>query len=135
MDIFLTVAGLIIGISAFLYLVNAMDAGKRKYRTASRSSSGTANTASTAGTVMQKGSVAALNAGNRSIPSGTSDTAPQPIRMMPEEVKEMMKQRTCPMCAHSLLRDEPLYASHIEIGKEKKVLIYGCPYCYKGERK
>ena len=127
MDIFLTIAGLIIGISAFLYFVSAMDAGKRTYRGAKAKSSSNKQARTAAITAGKSASTG--NAG------GQSPAVPEPIRVLPEEMKDMMKQRTCPMCMHRLQRDEPLYATHIMVGKEKKVLIYGCPYCYKGERR
>ena len=119
MDIFLTVAGLIIGISAFLYMIHALDAGKRRYRAVTSRD-----------TVMQKNSVGVLPANNNT--ASSHPTRGRTIRVLPDDLKDMISHRTCPMCAHVLLRDEPLYASHIEIGTQRKVLIYGCAYCYKG---
>ena len=127
MDIFLTIAGLIIGISAFLYFVSAMDAGKRTIRGAKAKSSSKKTAKAVSGTGGRPAATGTTG--------GTSSTTPEPIKVLPEEMKDMMKQRTCPMCMHRLQRDEPLYATHIMVGKEKKVLIYGCPYCYKGERR
>ena len=127
MEIFLTIAGLIIGISAFLYFVSAMDAGKRSIRGAKAKRSSRKTAKSATGTGVRSASTGAGG--------GTSSANPEPIKVLPEEMKDMMKQRTCPMCMHRLQRDEPLYATHIMVGKEKKVLIYGCPYCYKGERR
>ncbi|HEY1406317.1 MAG TPA: hypothetical protein VF857_06895 [Spirochaetota bacterium] len=126
MDIFLTIAGLVLGISAFLYIVHAFDAGKRRYQAVTSRE-----------TIVQKNSAGVLpnrNAVPPSTPSSSSSRG-NAIKVMPDDIKDMISQRTCPMCEHVLQRDEPLYASHVEIGTQKKVLIYGCAYCYKGARK
>lgn len=43
-------------------------------------------------------------------------------------------ERICPLCAHLLTRDEPLYASHIQSTSGEKILIHGCRFCYKPDR-
>jgi hypothetical protein len=120
MDIFLTIAGLIAGISFFLYFVNALDIGKRKLGTAAQKAGGRS--------VPFADSQHAMNDSTRSVFPGQT----KGIKEMTEEYKDRIPQRNCPKCSHILTRDEPLYASHIGLGNEKKVLIYGCPYCYKG---
>jgi hypothetical protein len=119
MDIFLTIAGLVAGISVFLYVINAIDVGKRKLGTATQKAGGRS--------VSFTGGQSAMN---ETTGLGYSDHSSR-VRDLPGELKDRIPQRSCPKCSHVLTRDEPLYASHIETGNEKKVLIYGCPYCYK----
>ncbi|MGL4368988.1 MAG: hypothetical protein ACRCUT_04855 [Spirochaetota bacterium] len=126
MDVFLTIAGFILGVSFFLYLVNFADAGKKKISYAqNRNNAG-------------KGSIKISSKETANPGKGERSRQQQTFlltRNLTSDQKDQIKQRTCPMCGKILLRDEPLYASHTEIGREKKVLIYGCPYCYKGDRK
>jgi hypothetical protein len=122
MDILLTIAGLIIGISVFLYAVSFIDIGKRRLR-AAHSRTGTQTTH--ASPDRSSGSIRYTS------PPATRQKS---ITALPEELKDMIAHRTCPMCAHVLTRDEPLYASNVTIGKVRKVVIYGCSYCCKGNR-
>ncbi|MBN1532652.1 MAG: hypothetical protein JXA20_08325 [Spirochaetes bacterium] len=39
--------------------------------------------------------------------------------------------RTCPLCGSELTKYEALYASILENGTGRKILIHGCRYCYK----
>lgn len=39
--------------------------------------------------------------------------------------------RLCPLCGTELSKYEALYASEVEEGGKKKILIHGCRYCYK----
>ena len=42
--------------------------------------------------------------------------------------------RMCPFCRVKLSRDEPLYASRVLDKDENKLLIHGCGLCYKPEK-
>ena len=119
MEIFLTCAGFILGISVFLYCISLLDSGKRKIKSFSN----------------DKKSI------NKSIPRDSKDTirsdkstSSQVVAHYQELKNGVLPQRICPMCGKSLTRDEPLYATHMVIGKEKKVYIHGCPYCYKSAK-
>ena len=118
MDILITIAGLAIGISVFLYFIQALDKGKRIVapKTAAPGLQRTE-------TPMQTGSEA----------ERISD-APT-YRNLPDDVKDRIPHRICPLCSHILTRDEPLYASHLDMGGDRRILIHGCPYCYKNEKK
>lgn len=121
MEIFLTASGLILGVSAFLYAVSFLDGGKRKI------------------VKMQ------ADAKNRPLPARPKQSVPPVFpkqrpssgmsRPLPDDVKNAMPERTCPICGKTLTRDEPLYATHTTINKQQKVFIHGCPYCYKGAKK
>jgi hypothetical protein len=125
MDVFLTIAGLVIGVSAFIYFVNAIDAGKRAV--SAKASAGSVQTRSAVPAGLAQ--TVPLNA-NTAL-GGTQDSA----RVLTEEVKDSMPVRRCPLCSSVLKRDEPLYASNIEVAGERKILIYGCPYCHKWDKK
>jgi hypothetical protein len=124
MDILLTIAGLIIGISVFLYAVSFIDIGKRRLRAVHSRAGGPAHLPHSASN-HHSGTI-------RYTPPQTSRQ--KSITALPDELKDMITHRTCPMCAHMLTRDEPLYASNITVGKVRKVIIYGCSYCCKGNR-
>ena len=125
MDIFLTISGLIIGASLFLYSISLLDGGRRKL---SRS----AIPEISKNTPLSKSSPHSVNCKqNKSLTMNTDLQAYN----MPEEMKSMMPERICPMCGKSLSRDEPLYATHMNIGPQQKVFIHGCPYCYKESTK
>jgi hypothetical protein len=69
-------------------------------------------------------------------PSGREER--QQIRVNPqsvscEEKSQARRERICPLCRAVLTRYEALYASQIVGPKGKKILIYGCRYCYKPE--
>jgi hypothetical protein len=62
----------------------------------------------------------------------------QQIRVNPQslscdEKNQALRERICPLCRAVLTRYEALYASQIAGPKGKKILIYGCRYCYKPE--
>lgn len=50
-----------------------------------------------------------------------------------EEINKLPRERICPLCRAVLTRYEALYASQIVSPQGKKILIYGCRYCYKQE--
>lgn len=39
--------------------------------------------------------------------------------------------RICPLCAKELTEFEPLYATQVDDAQGSRILIYGCPYCFK----
>lgn len=125
MDVFLTIAGLVIGVSAFIYFVNAVDAGKRAAaaKGAARPVPVRALAAAGSGQPMQFNSESGI---------ANSSNSVQPV---PEDVKDLIPTRRCPLCSSILKRDEPLYASNIEVAGERKILIYGCQYCHKWDKK
>jgi hypothetical protein len=120
MDIFLTVAGLIIGVSVFLYTVSFFDGGRKKLAQGA--------TGQRSGSVPTRGTPASASSLNRPSGKGFAST------LSKSDVLEGMPQRTCPLCSTTLSRNEPLYATHMVIGQQKKVFIHGCQYCYKEEK-
>jgi hypothetical protein len=119
MDILITIAGLAIAVSVFLYFIQALDKGKRiiAHKTASSVSQRTESSLP-------------LTA-----PSAEKNFEANALKNLPDDLKDRIPNRICPLCSHILMRDEPLYATHVEMGSERKILIYGCPYCYKTEKK
>jgi len=119
MDILITIAGLAIGISVFLYFIQALDKGKR------------IATAKTAAPVLQR----TESPTQPSVSESERNMDAPALKNLSDDLKDRIPHRICPLCSHILTRDEPLYATHIEAGGERKILIYGCPYCYKSEKK
>ena len=113
MSIFLTIAGFVIGVSVFLYFVSFLDQGKRKL------------SAGTVGNVISSGS-----SSKRPAVSGAIDEKKR-VQITTSDVLDGMPLRTCPLCSKTLSRKEPLYATHMVVGQQKKIFIHGCPYCYK----
>lgn len=113
MSIFLTVSGFIIGVSVFLYFVSFFDEGKRKLAP------------------KMEGNVPS------SIPSPkrrdriNAENEKKSIQIAATDILDGMPTRTCPLCGKVLSRKEPLYATHMIVGQQKKIFIHGCPYCYK----
>jgi hypothetical protein len=103
MNALIFIAGLIIGITAFLYLLSVITEGMKKTR----------KTGTTGKITEQK--IAPENIGFRNrrlIPPGT---------------------RVCPLCCSELTKYEGLYATKIYENGEKKILIMGCKYCFKDD--
>lgn len=50
-------------------------------------------------------------------------------------IKRAPGARLCPLCGAELSKYEALYASETEEGGKRKILIHGCRYCYKEEKK
>ena len=125
MDIFLTISGLIIGASLFLYSISLLDDGRRKL-------SRLAIPGASKKTSLSKSRFHAGNYNQNKSPIPLAGSQP---RQIPEEIKKTMPERICPICSKSLSRDEPLYATHMNIGPQQKVFIHGCPYCYKESTK
>ncbi len=105
MSAILYIAGFLIGIAVFLYLYNAYQGGREKVKK-----------------IAGKGAPrpAALN-------ESAKISAPAP------PLTRTPGSRTCPLCGSTLTRTEPLYGVKVVDGKQEKILIYGCPYCYKDE--
>lgn len=118
----ITLAGLLLGIAIFLYLVNLLDEGKQKIKKIKKNKifSNTVN-------------VTNITEENRELSDGEKPALRDfpNTRNLPDDLKNQMPGRRCPLCGKTLKRDEPLYATNIEVGKIKKILIYGCQYCHK----
>lgn len=102
MSALIFIAGLAIGVSAFLYFVSAMSGIKRWSSTPNKN-----------GGPVQKDSIKPEEltfAGRRKIPPGS---------------------RICPLCGSELTKYEGLYASKVIDRAEPKILIMGCRYCFK----
>ncbi len=99
MSVFLSIVGLIIGVSAFLYFLSMYDAGKAKIKQLTQSKAPQQNL------------------------SPDEVTYNNPATRAPGE-------RICPVCTSKLSRYEALYATLVD-DEAKKILIYGCRYCYK----
>lgn len=110
MSILLYAAGLIIGLTVFLWLLSAYESGKEKMRQ-----------------MMQK---PAPGPG----PGARQEAATE---MRNEEVEFAQPQRRppgkriCPLCSTPLQKYEALYAGHVESPSGNKILIFGCRYCYR----
>lgn len=110
MTALLYIFGLIIGITAFLYIMSSINSIKDKSKLQPNPS------------VKPKtdpGLSGSIEPANTSVKNKILYSAPG--------------ERICPLCGSSLTRFEALYASHINTDKGKKILIYGCRYCYKPE--
>jgi hypothetical protein len=101
MSALLYIIGLIIGITIFIYFYSTYQSGKEKIREIRRK-----NKPRPDPTVMPE----YIALGNFKRPPGT---------------------RVCPLCGKVLSKFEALYASHIEDERGTRILIYGCPYCYR----
>jgi len=97
MSVILYLAGLIIGIALFVYMLSMYESGKEKVRKVKGGSS-------------PKPAIAPENITIDKIPPGT---------------------RMCPLCRSHLTKYEALYASNIDNGDGRKIMIHGCRYCYK----
>lgn len=51
-----------------------------------------------------------------------------------QDKQEFPRERFCPICRAVLTRFEALYAFQIEDENEKKIMIYGCRYCYRPDK-
>lgn len=125
MGTFFIISGLLISISIFLYFINFLDSGKRKLQEIKNASIETA--------AMPANSIAQ----SEQYPSGVNRTLKrnEAVRNLSNEMKNMLPERKCPLCSTILHRDEPLYATNLQTSSGRKILIHGCPYCYKEESK
>jgi len=104
MSTFIFIIGLLIGISAFIYLYSSIAEGKKKV---SKFFSGKNKPV--------KEYVEPENIGFR----GRRYISPG--------------ERICPLCGSVLTKYEGLYATKIIDNSEKKILIMGCKYCFKDD--
>lgn len=103
MDLILYLAGLIIGIAAFLYVYSLIADGKEKIK-----SPGSPKENSSPVQNVDTGTVAFRN--RPALPPGT---------------------RVCPLCGSLLTKYEGLYASKVAERGSEKLMIMGCRYCYR----
>jgi hypothetical protein len=96
-------AGLIIGITIFLYLYSSFQTGKEKLNQMKKP---------------QK---------TEPITDEVENPHPSFRNNIPPGA------RLCPICGNALTKYEALYASHTDTTAGKKLLIHGCRYCYKPE--
>ncbi|MBN1501750.1 MAG: hypothetical protein JW982_16440 [Spirochaetes bacterium] len=104
----MTFAGFIIAVAVFLYFINTLDSAKQG---------------------IQKLTNCEVEI-EKKVPS-LNQTGDAQIKDLSPEEKKFIPGRRCPLCSRILIRDEPLYATHVETAGVKKILIHGCPYCYK----
>ena len=102
MDALLYLAGLIIGIAAFLYVYSLIAEGREKLKS--------------------------LNTPKQSAPVQKMDTGPVSLRNRPALPPGT---RLCPLCGSSLTKYEGLYASKVFERGSEKLMIMGCRYCYR----
>ena len=110
MTVILYLVGLIIGITAFLYIMSSINSIKDKSNLKNNSNIKPKSDPDLTGRI---------ESANTSVKNKIINSAPG--------------ERFCPLCGSSLTKFEALYASHISTDKGKKILIYGCRYCYKPE--
>lgn len=108
MTAILYIFGLIIGITVFLYIMSSINSVKDKSKLRNNSAVKPKTDPNLTG---------AIESVNTSVKNKMLNTSPG--------------ERICPLCGSTLTRYEALYASHINTDKGKKILIYGCRYCYK----
>jgi len=123
-----TLFGLVIAVSVFLYVIYAADTGKRKLDELRLSVNMPRQAASGAGA---KAGTAAAPDQQQIKQVITRSKANQ----LDDKLKDLLPRRICPLCQSELRRDEPLYAHNMEYSGKRTILIYGCPYCYKDEKK
>ncbi|HOO70508.1 MAG TPA: hypothetical protein PK926_02025 [Spirochaetota bacterium] len=104
MNIAIYIIGLLIGIAVFVYLLSTYESGKEKITRFRASRAPRPDPGVTAEKISVK-------------------TKPGPA---PGE-------RMCPVCRSMLSKYEALYASEVETRWGRKIMIYGCRYCYKPE--
>ncbi len=104
MNVLIFITGLAIGVSAFLYLLSALSAGKKKLLSSKTDQRHVVKQHIQPETIGIRG--------RKNIPPGS---------------------RICPLCGSELTKYEGLYASRIIEKSENKILIMGCKYCYKDD--
>ena len=102
MGIFLYAAGLIIGITIFLYILSTYESGKEKFK----------------------------NYMEKKQPPPEPKLRPEEIDIV-QRTPYITGKRVCPLCGTTLQMYEALYASQVKTETSNKILIYGCRYCYK----
>lgn len=126
MGTFLIFCGIAIAFSVFLYTINLLDSGKRKFSELKGET-----------IISEKLNTDSTLTSNSSNSSGIKTIVKrnEVVQNLPDNLKDFIPTRRCPLCTRTLTRDEPLYATNVETGSGRKILIHGCPYCYKEEKK
>jgi len=101
MSILLYMAGLLIGLVLFLYILSLYNSGKEKIQ-------------------IVTGKRQPRPKPRADLPAGSLSFASIP----PGE-------RMCPLCRSKLTKYEALYASRMKTSDGDKIFIHGCRYCYK----
>jgi len=115
MSSILYIAGLLIGIAAFLYILTLMESGKKAVKNITSNSP-------------------EKRPDNINSPENSSDT-----KIDSDEVSFRKRPpllpgtRVCPLCGSTLTKREGLYASKVYDKDNAKILIMGCRYCYKDD--
>lgn len=104
MAVLLYFAGLVIGVTIFLYVLSTVRDTKEK---------------------LAVGKTAEQMPPAENIKPGTISFRKRPA--LPPGT------RICPMCGSALTKFEGLYASRIDMANSSKLMIMGCRYCYKEE--
>lgn len=120
MSFILYAAGLLIGVALFLYFLSLYTSGKEKLSSLGGEKKGTEN----GGEEKKQGTP-------RGGEEGMEEIRPEYIRF--RGLADLPPgERICPLCRATLTRFEPLYASQVKTDSGQKILIHGCPKCYKG---
>lgn len=104
MEVLLYFAGLVIGVTFFLYIYSLYNSAKEK---------------------LAAGGTSGENVPEETVEPGTIGFRKRPA--LPPGT------RICPVCGSSLTKYEGLYASRIDTADSSKIMIMGCRYCYKEE--
>ncbi len=107
MDFLLYFVGLVIGLILFLYIFTSYESGKEKLKKRFSDMEKTVP------------------------PPRTENLEPQEVGI--RDAQTYPRERICPLCRARLTRYEALYASMMERDNDRKILIYGCRYCYRPE--
>lgn len=102
MNTLIFIIGLVIGVSAFFYILSAISGSKNKIKKIANGRNKAVKQNIEPETIGFKGI--------KAIPPGT---------------------RICPLCRSELTKYEGLYASKINEKSENKIMIMGCKYCFK----
>jgi len=103
MEYFLYFIGFVAGVAIFLYLFSLVEDSREKF---------------------QKRGTTPVSTTKKPAQQPENDETSVRTYTFPRE-------RICPLCGASLTKYEALYASQVKEGENKKILIYGCKYCYK----
>ena len=102
MTFLLYAIGLLIGITLFLYILSTYESGKEKYKNY----------------IKNKYEPAKPKIDSKDISYDTLN-------------KDIEPKRICPLCTTPLKDYESLYASESITEGRKKIIIFGCRYCYR----
>jgi hypothetical protein len=105
MEYILILTGLIIGGGVFFYLFTLYESGKEKI----------------------KSNIKGVK------PAGKPDIKIEPGTVAYRNMKAYPKERICPLCGSMLTKFEGLYAARLDMKEGRRILIYGCRYCFKSD--